>query len=89
MTDGLSRTYAELLDGIYDSLDRIVLNAYFRFAQNPAGFRVWWRQLHGTEDHLDNAHLMRLAGRFRRRMHAWALCSRVPVRSCKARRAQI
>jgi hypothetical protein len=49
MTDGLSRMYAELLDGTYDSLDRIVLNAYFRFAQSPAGFRIWWRQLRGSE----------------------------------------
>jgi hypothetical protein len=84
MTDGLSQTYAELLDGSYDSLDRIVLNAYFRFAQNPAGFRVWWRQLHGSDEDLDNAHLMRLAGRFRRRLRAWALANNVPTKVCKA-----
>lgn len=41
MTDGLSRTYADLLEGQYDGLDRIVLNAYFRFACRPPGFRVW------------------------------------------------
>ena len=83
MTDGLSRTYAGLTNGGYDCLDRIVLNAYFRFAQNPAGFRVWWRQLHGDDDDLDNAHLMRMAGRFNRRLHAWALANRVPVRRCR------
>jgi hypothetical protein len=71
MTDQLSETYGELLKGTYNSLDRIVLNAYFRFAQSPAGFRIWWRQLHGTDDNLDNAHLIRLAGRFRRRLRAW------------------
>jgi hypothetical protein len=83
MMDGLSRTYASLTTGGYDCLDRIVLNAYFRFAQNPAGFRVWWRQLHGDDDNLDNAHLMRMAGRFNRRLHAWALTNRVPVRRCR------
>ena len=67
MGDGLSQVYAELLEGTYDCLDRIVLNGYFRFAQSPAGFRVWWRQLYGNDDDLDNAHLMRMAGRFRRR----------------------
>ena len=76
--------YAELLEGSYDSLDRIVLNPYFRFAQDPAGFRVWWRQLHGNDDDLDNAHLMRMAGRFRRRLRAWALANSVPVRVCKS-----
>ena len=33
MPDGLSRMYANLVDGTYDCVDRIVLNAYFRFAQ--------------------------------------------------------
>ena len=84
MTDGLSQAYAELLDGSYDSLDRIVLNAYFRFAQSPAGFRIWWRQLRGSDDDLDNAHLMRLAGRFRRRLRTWALANNVPIKVCKA-----
>lgn len=55
MTDGLNQAYAELLDGIYDSLDRIVLNAHFRFAQSPARFRIWWRQLRGSDEDLDNA----------------------------------
>jgi hypothetical protein len=75
--------YASLVDGAYDCVDRIVLNAYFRFAQSPAGFRVWWRQLYGTDDNLDNAHLMRMAGRFRRRLRAWALANNISVRSCR------
>ena len=75
--------YASLVDGTYDCVDRIVLNAYFRFAQSPAGFRVWWRQLYGTDDDLDNAHLMRMAGRFRRRLRAWALANNIPLRSCR------
>ena len=32
---------------------------------------------------LDNAHLMRMAGRFSRRVRAWAVANRVPVIDCK------
>ncbi len=62
MTDGLSELYQELLSGSYDCVDRIVLNAYFGMGHSPGGFRVWWRALTGSDDTLDNAHLMRLAG---------------------------
>jgi hypothetical protein len=40
MTDGLSTLYQDLLDGSYDCVDRIVLNAYFRMGHHPGGFRV-------------------------------------------------
>src|SRR6266568_2685990 len=64
MTDELSERYGELLAGAYDCVDRSVLNAYFSLGHNPGGFRVWWRRLHdGSEEQLDNAHLMRMAGR--------------------------
>ena len=36
--DGLSRTYASLVDGTYDCVDRIVLNAYFGWHIIPGGF---------------------------------------------------
>jgi hypothetical protein len=81
--DELSERYGELLAGSYDCVDRIVLNAYFSLGHNPGGFRVWWRRLHdGSEEHLDNAHLMRLAGRFSRRVRAWATANQVPVIDC-------
>jgi len=48
-------------------VDRIVLNAYFSFGYTPDGFRTWWRRLYGSDDDLDNTHLMRMAGRFARR----------------------
>ena len=64
MPDGLSNLYQELLSGSYDCVDRIVLNAYFGMAHSPGGFRVWWRALTGSDETLDNTHLMRLAGRF-------------------------
>jgi hypothetical protein len=37
MTDGLSTLYQDLLDGSYDCVDRIVLNAYFLWAMIRAG----------------------------------------------------
>jgi hypothetical protein len=60
MPDSLSDRYAELLTGSYDCVDRIVLNAFFRMGHGPGGFRVWWQALTGSEEKLDNAHLMRL-----------------------------
>jgi hypothetical protein len=49
------------------------------------GFRVWWRRWHDDSDKdLDNAHLMRMAGRFARRVRAWAAANQVPVIDCKA-----
>ena len=67
MADRLSHVYHDLLDGTYDCVDRIVLNAYFRLGHSTGGVRVWWRQLTGSDAGLDNAHLMRMAGRFSRR----------------------
>jgi hypothetical protein len=75
--------YAGLITGSYDCVDRIVLNAYYPLGHNPGGFRVWWRRWHDDrDDELDNAHLMRLAGRFARRVRAWAGANGVPVIDC-------
>src|SRR6266581_4797997 len=83
MTDELSKRYGELLAGAYDCVDRIVLNAYFSLGHNPGGFRVWWRRLHnGSDQQLDNAHLMRMAGRFSRRVRAFAKAHNIPVIDC-------
>ena len=77
--DALSQTYASLLTGSYDCVDRIVLNGFFRMGHDAGGFRVWWRALTGSEETLDNAHLMRMAGRFSRRLRAWATAHGVPL----------
>jgi len=77
--DGARILCADLLDGSYDCVDRIVLRAYWHFIQGPGGFRLWWRQWQGSEAELDDAHLMRVAGRFARRVKAWAKQARVPV----------
>jgi hypothetical protein len=82
MTDGLSTLYQDLLSGSYDCVDRIVLNAYFRMAHDPGGFRLWWRALTGSDDTLQNAHLMRLAGRFARRIRGYAAAHNIPVVNC-------
>jgi hypothetical protein len=82
--DELSARYGHLLTGRYDCVDRIVLNAYYPLGHSPGGFRTWWRRLHdGSEAQLDNAHLMRLAGRFSRRVRAWANAHGVPVVDCR------
>ena len=45
---------------------------------------MWWRRWHDDSDEeLDNTHLMRLAGRFSRRVRAWAGANGVPVIECK------
>lgn len=80
--DAFSDYYADFLDGQYDCVDRIVLNAYYPLGMSPGGFRTWWRALYGTDDNLDNAHLMRLAGRFGRRIRGWAKKNAVPVIDC-------
>jgi hypothetical protein len=83
MPDEFCSYYEEYLDGTYDCVDRIVLNAYFYLAQSPGGFRTWWRQLMGSDDHLDNTHLMRFAGRFSRRIHAYAQKQGIPLIHCQ------
>jgi hypothetical protein len=85
MGDQLSERYADVLTGSYDCVDRVVLNAYFSMGHSPGGFRVWWRRWHDDSDEdLDNAHLMRMAGRFSRRVRGWAAANHVPVIDCKS-----
>jgi hypothetical protein len=84
VADDFSARYGDLINGSYDCVDRVVLNAWFPMGVNPGGFRTWWRRLHGGDDQLDNTHLMRMAGRFARRVKAWAAANGVPVIFCKA-----
>ncbi|MGQ0733092.1 MAG: hypothetical protein ACT4QD_05470 [Acidobacteriota bacterium] len=83
MADQLSARYQDLLDGTYDCVDRIVLNGYFRPGHNAGGFRVWWRRLTGSDATLDHTHLMRMAGRFSRRVRAYAKANSIPVIDCR------
>ena len=82
-TDELSAQYADLLDGSYNCVDRIVLNAYCTLCYSAGGFRTWWRRLHdGSDDELDDNHLMRMAGRFSRRVYGYAKAHGIPVLQC-------
>jgi len=85
VADDFSARYGGLIDGSYDCVDRVVLNAWFPMGVNPGGLRAWWRRLHGgSDDQLDDAHLMRMAGRFARRVKAWAAANGVPLVFCAA-----
>ena len=84
MADDLCERYGDLLTGSYDCVDRIVLKAYFPLGHNPGGFRCWWRSLYGGDERLDDTHLMRMAGRFARRVKAWAAANQVPLQYCTA-----
>lgn len=77
--DELSVYYAELLEGSYDCVDRIVLNAYFPMGQSGGGLRFWWRQLYGGDARLDDAHLRDMAGTFSRRVRAFCAKRRIPL----------
>jgi len=62
--------------------------------QTGGGFRTWWRALYGSDKNLDDNHLMRMrnargtrvprtvAGRFSRRLRAWAKANGIPVEYC-------
>lgn len=82
--DPFSSYYDDLLQGSYDCIDRIVLNAYFPLGQPGGGFRTWWRRFM-DDAKLNNTQLMRFAGRFSRRIHAAAESNHIPLIHCKPR----
>ena len=84
MADELTERYRDLLQGSYGCVDRIVLNAYNSLCHSAGGFRQWWRRLmNGSDEQLDDAHLMRMAGRFSRRVRGFAKAHRIPVIDCR------
>jgi len=84
MSDRLSTLYQDVLTGSYDCVDRILLNGYFGLCHSAGGFRLWWRQLTGNDQILDKTHLMRLAGRFSRRLRGYARAHQIPVVDCRS-----
>jgi len=50
-------------------------------AWGTGGFRVWGRALTGSDDTLDNTHLMRMAGRSSRRLHGYAKAKSIPAKN--------
>jgi hypothetical protein len=66
-TDEFTNYYTDLLDGSYDRVDRMVLNANFALCYLASGFRTRWRRLRmGSDAELDDTHRVRMAGRFSR-----------------------
>lgn len=82
--DEFSEYYTVFLNGTYDCVDRIVINARYPLLHNPGGFRLWWRLHTGSDAKLDNTHLMRMAGHFSRRIRAWAKSNEIPVIDCRS-----
>ncbi len=83
-SDELSSYYAELLEGTYDCVDRVVLNAYFPMGQTGGGLRTWWRQLHGSDANLNDDQLRDMAGTLSRRLRAYCARHQVPVIEAEA-----
>jgi len=82
--DDLSTYHSELLSGQYDCVDRIILDGYFTLGLTGGGFRTWWRRLTGSDATLDQEHVQRFAGRFSRRVRAFAREHKVPLVDCAA-----
>ena len=82
--DELSDYYAALLEGTYDCVDRVVLNAFYPLGQTGGGLRVWWRRLRGGDEDLDDAHLRDLAGTFSRRVRAYCTQHGIPLIEAQA-----
>jgi hypothetical protein len=76
--DQFSRDYGDLLDGLYDCIDRIVLNAYCPMLLSGGGIRFWWRQLKGGDSDLNTAALMRMAGVVSQRVQAYCRKNNIP-----------
>jgi hypothetical protein len=82
MPDAFTSRYQDLLIGTYDCVDRIVMKAYFSIGHSPSGLRYWWRQMYGSDEKLDETHLMRMAERFARRLYTYANANHIPVIKC-------
>lgn len=79
LEDVFAEHYENEIEGTYDCPDRIVLNAYFSMGCSGGGFRLWWRQLHGSDANLNDNALIRMAGRFSRRLRTACEKRGIPV----------
>ena len=82
--DDLSTYLAQFLEGSYDCLDRITLNAYYRLGQSGGGIRSWWRNWKGSDQGLSDAGMKAVAGEFGRRLNAWCRQHHIPFIDCHA-----
>lgn len=78
--DSLTAHYKPLLEGCYDSIDRIVLNAYLPMLVFAGGVRIWYRGMKGSDQGLSTAGLMKFAGRFSRRVQFFCKSKDIPFK---------
>lgn len=76
--DSLTQHYSFLLEGNYDCIDRIVLNAYIPMLMVPGGVRNWYRLMEGSDQDISDASMMRYAGRFSRRVQGFCKKRGIP-----------
>ena len=81
--DCLTQHYSNILDGSYDCIDRIVLNAYCPILLIPGGVRNWYRIIQGDDQDMSDSTMMRYAGRFSRRVQAFCKKKNIPFRIFK------
>jgi hypothetical protein len=82
--DDFSTYLAQFLEGSYDCLDRITVNAFYQLGQTGGGIRSWWRKWKGSDKGLSDAGMKAVAGDFGRRVKAWCDKHRVPFVNCYA-----
>jgi hypothetical protein len=76
--DSLSEHYTPVLEGVYDCIDRIVLNAYCPMLITPGGVRNWYRIMENGDYDMSDANMMRYAGRFSRRVQSFCKKKNIP-----------
>jgi len=76
--DSLTEHYTPLLEGTYDCIDRIVLNAYCPMLLVAGGVRNWYRLMEGSDNGMSDASMMRYAGRFSRRVQSFCKGKNIP-----------
>ena len=76
--DSLTEHYTPLLEGEYDCIDRIVLNAYCPMLLVGGGVRNWYRKMEGSDNDMSNSSMMRYAGRFSRRVQSFCKKKNIP-----------
>ena len=77
--DSLSEHYTPVLEGVYDCIDRIVLNAYCPMLITPGGVRNWYRIMENGDHDMSDANMMRYAGRFSRRVQSFCKKKNIPL----------
>ena len=81
--DEFSKQYSALIESSYDCVDRIVINAYNPLLQQAGGFRHWWRGWKGSDAGLETTQLMRMAGRYGKRVRAYAEAHKIALLECE------